>query len=79
MIVQYFGRLLKLSGTKIRDVGTYKNRSEIGDTQSLIFLNIDEGSFYLSPKDYICGKFDQPNKKYIYWKQTSCCLLISQI
>ena len=49
--------------TVIRHIGTYKRKLEVEETQVMSFFEDDKGSFYLSPQERICRKYDQPTGK----------------
>ena len=50
--VRFGGRQERLRKTKIRDVRTYPGRYlSIGDEQSMVFQEDEDGPFYLSVED----------------------------
>ena len=63
MSVKFGGKQSKMRNTVIRDIGTYEQKLEVGETQVMSFLEDDEGPFYLSPQERIRRKYDQPTGK----------------
>ena len=49
--VRFGGKQARLRKTILKDVGTYNNILGIGDEQSMVFDDHDNGPFYLSPKE----------------------------
>ena len=63
MNVRFGGKQSRLRRTKIKDVGAYERILDAGDVQLMMFLDEDEGPFYLDPQDRICRKYDQKTDK----------------
>ena len=59
MSVRYGGCQEKLREKKIRDVGTYPRILEIGDIQSMVFEDNDNGPFYMSTVEKGRSKYDR--------------------
>ena len=49
MSVRYGGRQGILRETKIRYIGTYPEKLDIDNSQSMVFLEEEDGPFYLPP------------------------------
>ena len=70
MSVWFGGKQGMLQKTRLRDVSPYQKILAIGDEQSMIFEDGDQGPFYLKPKDQFSCKYDQFKGRMKIMKKT---------
>ena len=59
MSIRFGGKQGMLRKTRLRDIGPYQKILSIGNKQSMIFEDGDQGPFYLKLEDQVCRKYDQ--------------------
>ena len=59
MGMRFGGKQARLQKTILKDVGTYNEILQIGDEQSMIFKDHDNGPFYLNPEEQLRRKYNQ--------------------
>ena len=63
MSVRWGGKQDKMRSTKIKEVGPYHRILEVGDEQSMVFIGVDDGPFYLLNNHRVHRKFDRKTGK----------------